>query len=367
MGKFPEYKREFKYTSELSENEVFMLLGLPIGDGDKQKPHIIGAVFAEEMYFWNSVGKQICVKINSPGGNIIDGFSIMDAIRHTKARTMNVGIAASMAMNILLTGSSRHSYDYAKGMIHPPMGKNKAAVDMMRDSLTTVLTSLSNFSKDQIENMLKDGAPDTWLTAKQMQKHGLIDGIIPTELKPEEVESDDPYALYTVFNSLITQTMADKTEKPEVFADLMAASLADKEKIKNQETELEALKAKLKAIEDAAVAEKLTTAKTLVENAIKEKKLSDKAELKEQFVKMALDTPEAFKAMVESNKPAAQSRTSVVNHIGAAKGASEGAEETYEYLANHDPQRLYALMDDDPEKYNRLVRDWQEKAKMKVA
>lgn len=366
MGKFPEYKREFKYTSEIAENEVFMLLGLPIGENDKNKPCIIGAIFAEEMYFWNSVGKKICVKINSPGGNIIDGFSIMDAIRHTGARTMNVGLAASMAMNILLTGSHKTSYDYAKGMIHPPMGKDKVGVEMMRDSLTTVLTNLSNFSKDQIENMLKEGAPDTWLNAKQMKKHGLIDDIIPTEMKPQEVETEDPYALYELYNSLITQEMADTTEKPEVFADLMAASLADKEKIKNQETELEGLKAKLKAIEDAAAADKLKNATALYEDAVKNKRIPEKPELKDQFVKMALDTPEAFKAMVEANKPV--ERRSVVDVINKARGFTgvDTEEETYDYLANHNPQRLYAMMEDEPDKYNKIVRDWQEKQKLKA-
>lgn len=375
MAKIPDYKREFKYTNEVGENEVYMLLGLPIGNDGRKEPYIIGAIFAEEMYFWHSVGYKICVKINCPGGSIMDGFSIMDAIRETKARTQGVGIIASMAMPILLTGYLRSAYDYSKGMIHPPKGTDKMAVEMMRDSLQTILTKLSDYPKSKIEEMLSDGAKDTWLDAEEMKKRGLIEEIIPTEMSMEGEETD-PYAAYKVYNTLIQKEMAKEKEEPAGFdavkaiADVQAKLDAHIATITAKDTEIATLTGKLKAIEDAEKLAKENAGKLKVENAIKEKKLTvpaDKPELKDQFVRMAIDTPQAFEALIGASKTT--ERKSVITHmtVEGSETTNEG-EETYEYLANNNPKKLYDMMDNDPDKYKKLVNRHYEKAqKSKVA
>ncbi len=375
MAKFPEYKREFKYTSELKENTAYMLLGHPIGFDPKAKsPFIIGAIFAEEMYFWNSVGKNICVKINCPGGGIMDGFSIMDAIRTTGASTQNVGVAASMAVSIMLSAkkSNRSAVVYSKMMIHPPSGGDKVAVDAMRGSLSQILNDTSNFSKSEIEEMLKDGAPDLWLDTKDMVKKGLVpkENIYSTNEEPEEVEENDPYVLYNVFNKLIEKTMAKPEEQSleqslKAFADLKnsldekAATIAAKEK------EIGELKSKIEAIENADKQAKETASKAKVEVAIKNKQIvipEGNTTLRAQYEKVALETPELFEAMIAA-KPAAQ-RQSVVSHIKSEQTVLDG-KETYEYLANKNPQKLYDMMDNEPEKYNQLVAEWTERVQNK--
>ena len=363
MAKYPAFQREFHYTNEIGNNDVYMLLGLPIGQPSSKQPRtIIGAVFAEEMYFWRSQGKNICVKINCPGGNILDGFSIIDAIRQTGAKTQNIGIAASMGLNILLSGSHRSGYEYSKGMIHGPQGSDKSMVDMMRDSLSNLLQKLSNFTKHQVEDMLKEDAPDTWLTAKEMKTKGLIDEVIPTEVELQG-EEKDPYALYAVYNQLIEKEMAKENEGDalKIIADVQAKLEANTTAMTAKDTEIADLKAKLKAKEDAEKLAVQAAGKAIVEAAIKDKKLSDKAELKDQFVKMAVDSPEAFKAMLDSK---VAQRSSVVAHM-KAEGAEVVEEETYEFLANNDTKKLYDMMDNDPEKYTKLVAKWQEKERNK--
>lgn len=369
MGQLPQYKREFKYTNEIGENEVYMLLGLPIGNDGKGDPYIIGALFAEEMYFWKKVGYDICVKINCPGGVILDGFSIMDAIRETKASTQIVGLAASMAMPIALCGARRSAYDYAKGMIHPPKGSDKNAVEMMRDSLSTVLTKLSNYSKTQIDDMLKEGAADTWLDAKEMKKRGLVDEVIQTEMTLQGDETD-PYAAYKVYNTLIQKEMAKEKDEPvggdalKAITEIQAKLDANTAAMAAKDTEITNLKAQLQAKEDADKALKESAGKLKVENAIKEKKLvipAEKPELRAQFEKMAIDTPDAFDALISAGKPA--ERKSVINHMKVADGETP-VEETYEYLANNDPKKLYDLMDNEPEKYTKLVNKYQQKSKV---
>ena len=363
MAKFPEFQREFHYTNEIGNKDVYMLLGLPIGQPSSKQPRtIIGAIFAEEMYFWRSQGKNIVVKINCPGGNILDGFSIIDAIRQTGAKTQNIGIAASMGLNILLSGSHRSGYEYSKGMIHGPQGTDKTMVELMRDSLSNLLYKLSSFTKAQVEDMLKEDAPDTWLTAKEMKSKGLIDEVIPTEVELQG-EEKDPYALYAVYNSLIETTMAKENEVDalKIIAEVQAKLEENTKALQAKDATIAELEGKIKAKEDAEKLAAQAAGKAIVEAAIKAGKLSDKAELKDQFVKMAVDSPDAFKAMIDS-KPA--QRHSVVAHM-KVEGAETPEEETYEYLANNNVPKLQELMDNEPEKYNKLVAKWQEKERNK--
>lgn len=370
MGKFPGFKREFKFTSELGENEVYMLLGLPLGPQDDNMPFIIGSFFAEEMYFWKSTGRNIGVKINCPGGMVFDGFPIMDAILECGAKTEIIGICASMAVPIAVSGKKRTAYNYAKMMIHPVSGgskpNEKMAMDMMSQAIKQVLLNRSNLKESQVDEMLKPGAKDTWLSAEKMLEHGLIDEIIDTELTLQGEESD-PYAVYKVYNQLIHKDMAK--EEKVIEGDALKAITDIHNKLNESNTAIQAKDAEItklqndiKAFKDAQKLEKENAAKARVEVAIKNKQITisaEKPELKDQFVQMALNTPDAFEAMLAA-KPAP--RTSVINHMKSTEVGAEG-EETYEYLANYNPQKLYAMMDEEPEKYKKLVNQYHEKVR----
>ena len=366
MGKFPTYEREFKYTSELSENEVYMLLGLPLGSSSENQPYIIGSIFAEEMYFWKQNGYDICLKINCPGGNIMDGFSIMDAVRECKAETQNIGVCASMAVPIFLCGAKRKAYDYSKMMIHPPMGENKPALEMMRDSLGTILKKLSNYAPDEVDTMLKDGAPDTWLNATEMEARGLINEIIPTEKQPEGAPSGDPYALYKVYNQLIQTEMAEKP-KPGDEVQALTELKASMETINSQKAEIETLKKEIKDMKDAEALKVKNEATALVDGAAKDGKITipegDTA-LREQFIQMAIATPKAFAAIIAA-KPAQATRQSVTNHMQINTEKPE--QETYEWLANNDPHKLNNMFTEDPERFKKLEADFLLRSKLKTA
>lgn len=381
MAAFPEYKREFKYTNQMEQNTAYMLLGKPIGFNEKSKePIIIGASFADEMYFWNSIGKKIKVKINCPGGRMFDGWPIMDAVRTTDASTEAVGIVCSMAVPIMLAArkENRSAMSYAKAMIHPPHGNggpvDKVQADMMRNSLQTILSETTSFSKSAIEDMLKEGADDTWLTAKEMKKYGLISSITSTNSGDEEVENTDPYAMYKVYNQLNEKEMAD-TPKPVPGADVTQAFLdihnqlaASKAETAAKDAAILEMTNKLKSLEDQAKAEKLSGATALVDVAIKNKQLTMPVDptqalaMRNQYIEMAAAAPDAFKAMLTPIKAttAATERTSVLNHINV-DGQNTPKEETYEYLTNHNPKKLYAMMDENPEQYAQIVNEYQQK------
>jgi ATP-dependent protease ClpP protease subunit len=371
MAKFPGYSRDFIFTNQMDDNEVVMHLGCAIGPQENPKEQFInGSAFAQEMYYWRDQGYGITCKINCPGGMVFDAFPIMDAVRECGATTENIGIAASMGAHILASGKKRRMYDYAKVMLHPIASTEptaKEVMDVFSASIRQMLVSRTSLSEARIDAILKPGAPDTWMDAKQALKAGIIDEIIDTDFALTE-ESSDPYALYNVYNKLNTE-MAKPEEKSlddslKVITDIQNKLAESTAAITAKDAEIVALKTLLQTQKDAEVLKAKNAATALVNTAIKNKQISipeGNTTLMDQFVKMAIDTPDAFNAMLQA-KPAP--RPSVINHIGTKAGGTttEGQEEeTYESLANNNPTRLYEMMDTEPEKYKALVNKFQQK------
>ena len=84
-----------KYIKNLTEDSADINIFDEIGED-----RIDGGVFARDIQMLNDFGvKTINVHINSPGGNVIHGFSIFSALRNSKATIIThiEGVAASMA------------------------------------------------------------------------------------------------------------------------------------------------------------------------------------------------------------------------------------------------------------------------------
>lgn len=64
--------------------------------------------------------KPIILYINSPGGNVIDGYGLIDVIRESKTPvyTVNLAFAASMGFLIFIAGHKRYSLPRAEFLLH---------------------------------------------------------------------------------------------------------------------------------------------------------------------------------------------------------------------------------------------------------
>lgn len=64
--------------------------------------------------------KPIILYINSQGGNVIDGFGLVDVIRESKTPvyTVNLAFAASMGFLIFIAGHKRYSLPRAEFLLH---------------------------------------------------------------------------------------------------------------------------------------------------------------------------------------------------------------------------------------------------------
>lgn len=131
-------------------------------------------------------GKALTVRIHSPGGSVLDGHAIYNALRRHKGgvTTEIDGIAASMASVIALAGDRVKMAANAFFMIHNPSGgvwgeademrQTADVLDKMRDGLVNIYASKSGKDAAEIEAMMN---AETWLNAADALAMGFIDEI----------------------------------------------------------------------------------------------------------------------------------------------------------------------------------------------
>ncbi|HSI20468.1 MAG TPA: ATP-dependent Clp endopeptidase proteolytic subunit ClpP [Verrucomicrobiae bacterium] len=133
--------------------------------------------------------KDIQMYINSPGGSVYAGLSIMDTMNYVKpdVATICVGMAASMGAVLLAAGEKgkRHSLPNSRIMIHQVLGGAEGqASDIkiqaeeilsLKDSLNKILAERTGQDIAKIE---KDTDRDYYLTAAAAKEYGLIDAVL---------------------------------------------------------------------------------------------------------------------------------------------------------------------------------------------
>lgn len=132
-------------------------------------------------------GEKITFFINSPGGIVTSGFSILDTMSliSSPVSTVCMGLAASMGSILLSAGQKGERYIFPSGevMIHQPsIGLLQgAAADLeiqtkqiikTKEIAADILAKNCDQTKNQI---LKDFDRDYWMDAKESIKYGIVD------------------------------------------------------------------------------------------------------------------------------------------------------------------------------------------------
>ena len=129
--------------------------------------------------------ETINVRINSPGGNVFDGFAIASLLRSIPNRTVSYidGIAASMAAYIAVSTDETFISQEGKMMIHfsstvaegnrDDMERTMKLLKSIDESATTLFRQKAGGRKRDIEKMLKE---ETWLSADEAIDIGFADG-----------------------------------------------------------------------------------------------------------------------------------------------------------------------------------------------
>lgn len=149
--------------------------------------------FAQALAGLDSQVDTVHMHVNSPGGDVISGLSVISAMRSMRAfiHVHVEGIAASMAAVIAVCGDRVSMQDYSKLMIHDPFfsGTDKSrmsdkavkALGSVTDTLQTIL-SRRGCEKERIASLM---AAETWFTADEAKAEGLIDEVVSSQRKAE--------------------------------------------------------------------------------------------------------------------------------------------------------------------------------------
>ena len=148
-----------------------MLINSHLGFDTDDGQGIDSSLFQQELLQLDTLGKKrIQLWINCPGGNVMDGMGMFNAILKTKTPvdTYNTGICASMGGVLFMAGRKRVMNDYASLMMHNPSGgDDKKQMGMMKDSLVTMLSSrASNITPEEVDYLMEK---TSWLNAAEME------------------------------------------------------------------------------------------------------------------------------------------------------------------------------------------------------
>jgi ATP-dependent Clp protease protease subunit len=154
--------------------------------------HMSTIVQAQLMFLDNFDVRDIIMHVDSPGGSVKSGLSIVDVMNYISSdiSTINTGMAASMGSILLGAGTKgkRHTLKYSRVMLHQvSSGAEGTLADMMislkeaekyNDLLFGLLGEYCNKDPKQI---MKDAQRDLWLSSEEAIKYGIVDTLITTK------------------------------------------------------------------------------------------------------------------------------------------------------------------------------------------
>jgi len=156
--------------------------------------HMSTIVQAQLMFLDSIDGNDITMHIDSPGGSVKSGLSMVDVMDYIKSdiRTINTGMAASMGSVLLGAGTKgkRGSLRFSQTMLHQSSG---GAVGNIQDAEISMIEwrkvnnilfeLLGGYCGKSAEQVKNDASRDLWLDAEQALSYGIIDEIVGKKKK----------------------------------------------------------------------------------------------------------------------------------------------------------------------------------------
>tara|TARA_R110002050_G_scaffold39246_2_gene96403 strand:+ start:436 stop:1107 length:672 start_codon:yes stop_codon:yes gene_type:complete len=168
--------------SRLMMDRLLWVAG-PVNDG-------MSTIVQAQLMFLDSVEqKDITMHIDSPGGSVKSGLSMVDVMDYIKSdiRTVNTGMAASMGSVLLGAGTKgkRSSLKHSTTMLHQSSGGFSGNIQDAEIDWTEwkkvnkeLFILLGKYCSKKPEKVAKDATRDFWMNAEEALKYGIIDEII---------------------------------------------------------------------------------------------------------------------------------------------------------------------------------------------
>jgi len=331
---------------------------------------IDGDYFAQEITYLSKDHDEIVIRINSGGGNVLQGLSIFNAMLNSQAFIIvNIdGVAASMAGVIAMAGNIIRMNDFARLMVHDPSldsgpdssPKVKKALGHIKDILSTIL-SRRGLDKAMMDDYM---TKESWFTAEEALALKLIDEIIPTG---KATQANLALAAVASINSESFLNFIDQQVIPNdmkiisaLFGEAVLTEAQASDKIialQAENAQLTKTTNELKQLGDQLKLEKVAAQKkeieTLVDTAIKNGFFV--AEQREALIANGEKAFDSFVATMGSlKKPIVASLTTAIN-----EEVIEDTKKDFEWYRRNDSQGLIEMKTAEPDRFKKLEAAWE--------
>ncbi|MAV84157.1 MAG: ATP-dependent Clp endopeptidase, proteolytic subunit ClpP [Gammaproteobacteria bacterium] len=176
-------ERAFDIFSRLLKDRIIFIVG---GIDD----YVANLVVAQLLFLESEDPKKdIYMYINSPGGVITSGLSILDTMNYLKCDVSTVcfGQAASMGAVLLSSGAKgkRFALPNSRVMIHQPLGGARGQatdIEIQAKEILTLKAKLNKIlaenTKQTIKKIQGDTERDYFMNAEEAVNYGLVDEIL---------------------------------------------------------------------------------------------------------------------------------------------------------------------------------------------
>lgn len=151
----------------------------------------MSSVVVSQLMWMNQQDKNsdITIYVDSPGGSVKSGLSIVDTIDYISpdVQTVNMGMAASMGSILLGCGTKgkRASLKHSRVMLHQVSSGAQGNIQDMEINMVQskkyneeLFRLLGQYTDKDPEEVKKDATRDFWLDSEEALAYGIIDEVI---------------------------------------------------------------------------------------------------------------------------------------------------------------------------------------------
>ncbi|MGG1593739.1 ATP-dependent Clp endopeptidase proteolytic subunit ClpP [Terribacillus saccharophilus] len=176
-------ERSYDIYSRLLKDRIIMV-------SEEINDSMANAIVAQLLFLAaDDPEKDISLYINSPGGSISAGFSILDTIQFIKpdVQTICTGMAASFGAMLLLAGTpgKRYALPNSEIMIHQPLGGARGQAADIEITAKRIIKQrqhinqlIADFTGQPFEKVAADTDRDYFMSAKEAKDYGIIDQVL---------------------------------------------------------------------------------------------------------------------------------------------------------------------------------------------
>lgn len=194
---------------------------------------ILDGVIASESWFDDEISPaafreeldkhtgNITVRINSPGGDVFAGVSIMNMLKDREGDVTIIvdGLAASIASVIAMAGDKIIMNSGSMMMIHnawtlaagdsQELRKVADQLDKIGESIISVYADRTGLGKDELKDLL---AAETWMTAEEAVEYGFADEAVEGKTRLSNAVKNVLRLTQDVQNAVMQPAMSLKTK-----------------------------------------------------------------------------------------------------------------------------------------------------------